>query len=167
MNLLKPPDLPEAEENIFTQMFRILEAVITVLIVALLIYILIRILIGLVRLLMDDRDRRYRSHKSYKIKNEVRERLTRDDMGRRGRRSIVRSNAEKVRQIYRKELLSYKRSGADVKDTRTPRENGREVLNSKGHDISTATQIYEKVRYCVGYEATKQDVTQIKAGFRS
>ena len=80
---------------------------------------------------------------------------------------FFKTNAEKVRYIYRKELLSYKHKGADVRETKTPDENKREIYDYKGHDISVATRIYEKVRFCIGYEATKQDVSDIKAGVRS
>ena len=160
------PDLPETEDNIFAQLLRIMEALLSVMIAALLIYILLKLIIAVVHALTKDRIKRTWSHRSYRVKNEVRERLSRTDVVREKRKNIFRTNEQKVRQIYRKELLSYKKKGADIKETRTPFENRSEILRSKGHDISFATGIYEKVRFNVGYEAQKQDVEEIKNGFR-
>ena len=160
------PDLPETEDNIFAQLLRIMEALLSVMIAALLIYILLKLIIAVVHALTKDRIKRTWSHRSYRVKNEVRERLSRTDAVREKRKNIFRTNEQKVRQIYRKELLSYKKKGADIKETRTPFENRSEILRSKRHDISFATGIYEKVRFNVGYEAQKQDVEEIKNGFR-
>ena len=162
----KMPDLPQSEDNIFAQLMRILEALLTVMIAALLIYIILKLIITIIRALSKDRIKRYRSHKSYRVKNEVRERLSRIDTVSQKRKGLFRTNDEKIRQIYRKELMGYKRSGADIKVTHTPSENRSEVLRSKGHDISDATRIYEKVRFKVGYEPLKQDVSDIRNAFR-
>jgi hypothetical protein len=162
----KMPDLPAAEDNIFAQLLRILEALLSVMIAALLIYFIFKLIMTVIRVLTKDRLRRYRSHRSYRVKNEVRERLSRTDTTRESRKSVFKTNIQKVRQIYRKELISYKKKGANIKQTRTPFENRSEVLRSKGNDISDATRIYEKVRFCVGYEVLKQDVTDIRNAFR-
>ena len=162
----KMPDLPQTEDNIFAQLLRIFEALLSVMIAALLIYIILKLIIAVIRALTKDRIKRSRSHRSYRVKNEVRERLSRTEAFREKRKSIFRTNEQKVRQIYRKELLLYRKKGADIKETRTPFENRSEILSSKGHDISFATDIYEKVRFKVGYEAQKQDVTDIRNGFR-
>jgi len=162
----KMPNLPQTEDNIFAQLLRIFEALLSVMIAALLIYIILKLIIAVIRALTKDRIKRSRSHRSYRVKNEVRERLSRTEAFREKRKSIFRTNEQKVRQIYRKELLLYRKKGADIKETRTPFENRSEILRSKGHDISFATDIYEKVRFKVGYEAQKQDVTDIRSGFR-
>ena len=160
------PDLPEMGDSIWAQLLQIFEALMSVLITVLIIYFIIKCVVGLVGMMTGSRTKRIRSHRSYRVKNEVRERLTRADTKEDKRKSFFKTNAEKVRYIYRKELLSYKHKGADVRETKTPYENKREIYDYKGHDISAATRIYEKVRFCIGYEATKQDVSDIKAGFR-
>ena len=161
------PDLPEMGDSIWAQLLQIFEALMTVLIAVLIIYFIIKCVIGIIGMMSGNRTKRIRSHRSYRVKNEVRERLTRADTKEDKRRGFFKTNAEKVRHIYKKGLLSYKHKGADVRETKTPDENRKEVLDYKGHDITAATKIYEKVRFCVGYEATKQDVSDIKAGFRS
>ena len=161
------PDLPQMGDSIWAQLLQIFEALMSVIITALIIYFIIKCVMGIIGMMSGNRTKRIRSHRSYRVKNEVRERLTRTDTKEDKRKSLFKTNAEKVRHIYRKGLLSYKHKGADIRETKTPDENKKEVFDYKGHDISAATMIYEKVRFCVGYEATKQDVSDIKAGFKS
>ena len=160
------PDLPEMGDGIIAQLIRIMEALMSVMITALIIYFIVKCLISLIQALSGNRSIMRRSHRTYRVKNEVRERLSRTEAVSKNRSGFIKTNTEKVRHIYKKELLYYKKSGVSVTQTHTPRENEREISDSRGRDISMATGIYEKVRFCTGYEATKQDVANIRKGFK-
>ena len=168
LGFLNPNNLPQQDEGGFVYyLIRILEAVLAVFIIILLIWILVKIVTGIFSLLTDTRERRFHGYRSYKVKNEIRERLSRDEVSSERSRSLFLTPVEKLRHIYRKELISYKKSGVEIRSYKTPKEHCDLIYSSKGHDISEVTGIYERARYKVGYEVTSKDISELKAGFKT
>lgn len=167
-NGLNFENMPEADEGSFlVQLVRIIEALVTILFFVVFAVLIIKLVITIVRVLTGKRDLRIRGYKTYIVKNEVRERLSSDEIKVKKSRVGFKTPLEKIRHIYRKELIKLKRSGAFVSMTKTPEENSKAVYDAKGRDIRIPTQIYEKVRYNTDYEVTQQDVTDLKRSFKA
>ncbi len=155
----------EGEGGVIATIMQILDALVWVLGLIAIAVLLFRLARIIIRLLLSNRQGGAKRSRSYRVKNEVRERI-REDVTDRRRVSFFKTPAEKVRHIYKKELLRYKKDGANVRGTKTPGENGSIVTAAKGYDISDATAVYERVRYCQEEEVTGRDVAQIRDAFR-
>jgi len=164
-NLLKMIAIPAETDGFLVILLRILDAIITIIITVLFVYIVIKGTILLIGLLRGTRDKKLRHYRVYKVKNEVRERLTSEKIKK--KRSLFMSVKERARYIYKKELLKYKKDGVNINKCRTPSQHRKEILKTKGNDILQANQIYEKIRYKVDYEATQEDVSKIKNSFKA
>ncbi|MBR4759693.1 MAG: hypothetical protein IK078_06060 [Lachnospiraceae bacterium] len=159
--------LAEGEDDggVFSMIMQILDALVWIFGLTMMAILLFRFIRIVVKLLLSNRQGSKKGGKSYRVKNEVRVRI-REEVSDRRRVSIFKTPAEKVRAIYKKELLKYKKDGADIRRTKTPGENGNIVNAAKGYDIGDATAVYERVRYRLDEEVTGKDVAQIKEAFK-
>ena len=98
---------------------------------------------------------------------EVRERIAKEKIDDEAWHFGKRTNEEKVRVVYKKRMLSLKRSGIDIGNNKTTFEHKELVRKSKGLDISQSTKIYENVRYNNDYSATSKDVEAIRSAIKA
>ena len=155
----------EGDGGVLAMIMQILDALVWILGLTVIAILIIRLVRTIIRLLLSNRQFGNKGVRTYRVKNEVRVRIQQEETDRK-RMSIFKTPAEKVRQIYKKELQKYKKDGADIRGTKTPGENSGIVAAAKGYDIGAATAVYERVRYCPDEEVTGKDVTQIRDAFR-
>ncbi len=151
----------EPDNGIFVMFMRLLESLIVLLCIVVIVYCSIAVIRFVVRALFEKRNRRNRRYKTYQHKNEVRQSL-RAEAGEKKRSSIFRSPYEKVRDLYKKEMMRQKKAGAVIRNTRTPVENREGVRMANGTDLSAVTELYERVRYAEKQKTTAEDVSQIR-----
>lgn len=94
---------------------------------------------------------------SYEIHESLRKKSSRN------RIFLSKDNNEKIRAIYQKKLKSLKRKGVSVYNTNTPLENALNANKQSGEDISSPTNLYEKIRYNADYDASSKDVEEMKS----
>ncbi|MBO4337939.1 MAG: hypothetical protein J5842_07675, partial [Lachnospiraceae bacterium] len=102
-------EMDEAKGPLVT-LLQILDSFIIILAVVVVMYVLVKLVVFLVRILMGKRNTGKTGYRTYRVKNEVRQRL-RDENADRKRSLIFKTPAEKVRHIYKKELLKFKKDG--------------------------------------------------------
>ena len=155
----------DSGNSFLTMIIRITEAALALFCIVVLAYCAYRLAVVLWRALFSKRELRPKRYKSFQVKNEVRQSLKAEDYGKKNRR-FFKTAAEKVRDIYRKELKKFRKAGAGVRNTATPAENRVSVLKNSGMDIGAATALYERVRFRDEDTADAKDVSDIKDLFR-
>jgi len=113
------------------------------------------------------KDRNKRKNVGLADGTEIRERIER--AGRKNKRPGLFSgnDYEKLRYIYRKKLLYYKKKGSNIKSTNTPFENADEVRKKHEVDFSLPTSIYTRFRYDPEAETTAGDVSAMKEALKN
>lgn len=150
----------QQEDNLLTRILDILEIALYVAAVVILIYGFVKLLIYIVRYLMR-RDLGNREYRTFSDERETRERIRRVENDSEEGFGLFKTPKEKIRNIYRKKLRNLKKSGSDIRETMTPRENSSSALKNN-HDITDATAMYEYVRYSANPVTTKEDVARFK-----
>ena len=145
--------------------YKFLEAILFLSAAAVVVFLLVKALITLIKEYGRRASKPYKT-KEIVIKNEVREKLEKEHKTRRKSLFLARTKAEKIRQLYKKKLLSIIKGGIRLDTRHTPRENSKIVKSSMNIDIGRATSIYEKVRYDASYIASDEDVSTVKEIFR-
>ena len=156
----------EPDNSLFTLLMRLFESLLILLCIVVVIYCVSKALLFLWRALFGKRTISAKKYKSFTVKNEVRQSLRQEAASER-RSSLFKTPAEKIRHLYKKELRKYKKSGADIRNTKTPCENSNVVLAAVGANLGEATQLYESVRYNDPDLATAADVSKLKSCFKS
>lgn len=154
-----PPVVP-GEESILSLILHYIEIGLYVVTVAVLLYALVKFVIFVIKN-YSKRDIGKREYRSFTVDNETRERLTRADSNKEELGGFFKTPTQKIRAIYRKKLCSLKKSGSDIRETLTPRENSNSASRD-GHNIAEATSMYEYVRYSANPVTTKEDVARFK-----
>lgn len=78
---------------------------------------------------------------------------------------VYKNNRDKIRAIYYKAIVRYKKKGIAVEQTETPKEIENNIKEAQSINLSEATLIYEKARYSED-EPSESLVEEIKRGFR-
>ncbi|MCR4690991.1 MAG: hypothetical protein K5739_06595 [Lachnospiraceae bacterium] len=150
------------EENLFlTQLIRVLDAILVQAVGLIIAYGILKLLVFFYRLLFAGKKASPKKHNTYRVKNEVRERIRNED-GTLAKNPFVKRPDEKIRALYKKELLRHKKAGANVQKTHTPTQNAGFILANSGVNLADATDLYETVRYNTAYEAKEKDVSGMK-----
>jgi hypothetical protein len=76
------------------------------------------------------------------------------------------SNRKKIRTIYSKAMIKYKKKGVEVLQTNTPFELQEKIKEKKGDDVREITAIYEKARYST-LECTDSDVNRVLEHYKN
>lgn len=151
----------EGEELPLVWLWRVLEAILVLSLICVMLYIMVQLLMSFFRNNWT-KEKAARKNYTLTVKNEVRERITRINRADDTRSGFFRNNSEKIRFMYRKKLMGFKKSGVGISNTNTPDENRLLVNSAKNINLSESTAIYEKVRYNTKYEPTKKDVDLMK-----
>lgn len=151
--------VPE-KDGILAQILHIIELGLYAAAVALIIYGAVKLLIFIVKNL-SVRDIEKREFRSFAGEHETREKIKRVEADDEEGFRLFKAPNEKIRNMYRKKLRSLKKSGTDIRETMTPRENSQSALKNS-HDIAGATAMYEYVRYSANPVTSKEDVARFK-----
>ena len=99
----------EGDGGVLAMIMQILDALVWILGLTVIAILIIRLVRTIIRLLLSNRQFGNKGVRTYRVKNEVRVRIQQEETDRK-RMSIFKTPAEKVRQIYKKELQKYKKT---------------------------------------------------------
>lgn len=97
---------------------------------------------------------------------EIRERIGRQDTRRKtgSRRGFFKTNAEKIRALYRNYVRSLKKAGLIIRENQTPLENAGALSEVSGRPLTEMvdiTNLYDLARYG-GREPDREDVVRME-----
>ena len=156
----------DTDGGLFALILRLIEAALILLCIVVILYCFFNAMFFLGQALFGKREKKAKRYKSFQLKNEVRQSI-REEAVKEQRRGIFRTPYEKFRDLYKKEIKKYRKTGVDVRNTKTPEENRKSILTEKGVDLREATELYEMIRYGTENEVDVKDITAMKNCIKS